>query len=91
MTYTNAQLADKVRDMYPEIRDHRFAMDVEFNEPKQAYIITFKRGAEMLSTHLEKHDADECMNGVKCVYLGIQVAQFIRNFEERETFGRQAA
>jgi hypothetical protein len=25
------------------------------------------------------------------VYLGVQVAQFIKNFEERVVFGRQAA
>jgi len=31
------------------------------------------------------------MNGIKCVYLGVQVAQFIKNFDEREVFGRQAA
>ncbi len=56
-----------------------------------AYLVTFKRGASLLTTHLEKQDADDCMNGIKCVYLGIQVAQFIKNFEEREVFGRQAA
>ncbi len=91
MTYTYAELAEKIREMYPEIREHDFAMDVDFNDQKQAYIVTFKRGAQTLTTHLEKRDADECMNGVKCVYLGVQVWQFIRNFEERETFGRQAA
>jgi hypothetical protein len=49
------------------------------------------RGKEQLSTHLEKNDAEECMNGIKCVYLGVQVAQFIKNFEEREEFGRKVA
>jgi hypothetical protein len=33
------------------------------------------------SNHLEKKDADECMNGIKCIYLGVQVGQFIKNFE----------
>ena len=31
------------------------------------------------------------MNGIKCVYLGVQVAQFIKNFEERAVFGRKVA
>ncbi len=91
MNYTHAELAEKIREMYPEIREHNFTMGVDFHEQKQAYIITFKRGSQVLTTHLETHDADECMNGIKCVYLGIQVAQFIKNFEEREVFGRQAA
>jgi hypothetical protein len=91
MTYTDLQLLDKIREMYPEIKDHHFMLDVDFNDTQQAYIVTFTRGKESLATHLEKQDADECMNGVKCVYFGVQVAQFIRNFEEREVFGRQAA
>ncbi len=89
--YTHDELKAKIIDMYPEIGEHRFSVDIDFSLEKNAYIVTFKRGSEELSTHLEKQDADECMNGVKCVYLGVQVAQFIKNFEEREIFGRQAA
>jgi hypothetical protein len=91
MTYTNAALKDKVVEMYPEIKEHQLSVELDFDEGKNAYILTFKRGDAVLTTHLEKQDADECMNGVKCVYLGFQVAQFIKNFEERETFSRKAA
>ncbi len=91
MTYTMGALKDKVLEMYPEIPEHHFDVDLRFDEGKNAYILTFKRGGETLTTHLEKNDADECMNGIKCVYRGVQVAQFIRNFEDREAFGRQAA
>ncbi len=91
MTYTYAELENKIREMYPEIKEHGIEMGVDFNDQKQAYIVTFRRGSEILMTHLERNDADECMNGVKCVYLGVQVWQFIKNFEDRETFGRQAA
>ena len=31
------------------------------------------------------------MNNIKCVYLGVQVAQFIKNFEERLAFKNKAA
>ncbi len=91
MTYTNVALKDKVFEMYPEIREHNFSVGLDFDERKNAYILTFKRGTEVLTTHLDKQDADECMNGIKCVYLGFQVAQFIKNFEEREVFSRKAA
>jgi hypothetical protein len=47
-------------------------------------IIKFKKDSHELTTHIEKRDADECMDGIKCVYLGIQVAQFIKNFEEEK-------
>lgn len=91
MAYTMDSLKGKIVDMYPEIRQHNFEVTLDFNVAKNAYIVTFKRGLHELTTHLEKNDADECMNGIKCVYLGIQVAQFIKNFELREVFGREAA
>ena len=91
MRYTNVELKDKIMAMYPEIRKHDLSVGLDFDEQKDAYIITFKRGTELLTTHLEKKDADDCMNGIKCVYLGVQVEQFIKNFEERVTFGRKVA
>lgn len=91
MRYTNVALKDKIMEMYPEIREHNLSVGLDFDEQKNAYIITFKRGTELLTTHLEKKDADDCMDGIKCVYLGVQVEQFIKNFEERVTFGRKVA
>ncbi len=91
MAYTIADLMKKILEMYPEIEKHNVKTNIEFDERKNAYLFTFTRGKDVLSTHLEKHDADECMNGIKCVYLGVQVAQFIKNFEERIEFARQAA
>jgi hypothetical protein len=91
MTYTNADLKNKILEMYPEIGKHSVGVVMTFDGKKNAYLLTFTRGKDVLTTHLEKHDADECMNGIKCVYLGVQVAQFIKNFEERVVFGRQAA
>ncbi len=89
MGYTNVALKEKVMEMYPEIRQHDLSVGLDFNAQKNAYIITFTRGKETLTTHLEKKDADECMNGIKCVYLGVQVAQFVKNFEEKEAFERK--
>lgn len=91
MLYTNNALKDKIEGMYPEIDDHKVSVALNFDDQTNAYILTFKRGEEVLSTRLEKKDADDCMNGIKCVYLGIQVAQFIKNFEERKVFDRKAA
>jgi len=91
MEYKNAALKEKILEMYPEISTHGVSVGLDFSEQKNAYILTFRQGAETLTTHLEKKDADECMNGIKCVYLGVQVAQFVRNFAERKAFGRNAA
>lgn len=91
MKYTIVALKEKILGMYPEIQKNNLSVGLQYAEEKNAYIVTFKRGKTELATHLEKKDADECMNGIKCVYLGIQVAQFIKNFDQREAFERKAA
>lgn len=81
MGYTNIGLKDKIMEMYPEIKTHGISVSLDFSEDKNAYIVRFKKDNHALTTHLEKKDADECMNGIKCVYLGVQIGQFIKNFE----------
>lgn len=84
MGYTNVALKDKILEMYPEIIDHGISVSLDFSEEKNAYIVKFKRDSHELTTHLEKKDADECMEGIKCVYFGVQIGQFIKNFEAVE-------
>ncbi len=91
MAYSIVALKEKILEMYPEISQARLSAAVTFNEEKNTYVITFSRANSVLTTHLDKKDADECMNGIKCVYLGVQVAQFIKNFSEREAFERNSA
>lgn len=91
MKYSIAELKAKILEMYPEISKNKLGTELTFDQSKNVYLVTFQRGKEELTTHIEKHDADECMNGVKCVYLGVQVAQFIKNFDERGVFERKVA
>jgi len=88
---TTTALKNKILEMYPEIMEHHLSAAVDFDVSKNAYIVTFRREGEELKTLIEKKDADDCMNNVKCVYLGVQVAQFIRNFDERLAFKKNKA
>jgi len=81
MGYTNVALKDRIMEMYPEIEKHGIAISLDFNKEKDAYIVKFKKDKHELTTHLEKKDADECMDGIKCVYFGVQIGQFVKNFE----------
>ncbi len=85
MAYSDDQLRAKILEMYPEIKKHEISFSLRFNAEKNAYILDFKKGKHELTTHLEKKDADDCLNNIKCVYLGVQVGQFIRYFEEGES------
>lgn len=81
MGYTNVALKDKIMEMYPEITKHGISVSLDFDTKKNAYIVKFRKDKHELTTHIEKKDADDCMNGVKCVYFGVQIGQFIKNFE----------
>jgi len=80
MGYTVVALKEKILEMYPEIQDRGINLSVTFDEQKNAYIVRLNKGGHELLTHLDKADADECMNGVKCVHLGVQIGEFIKNF-----------
>ena len=91
MKYTNVALKDKITEMYPDIEKQAVKLNIPFNEEKNAFILRFKRGKDELVTHLDRSDADDCMNNIRCVHLGIKVDQFVRNFEARATFGKKVA
>lgn len=84
MGYTNVALKDRIIEMYPEVGKHGITVSLDFSKEKKAYVIKFKKDSHELTTHLEKKDADECMDGLKCIHLGIQLGEFIKNFEKRE-------
>lgn len=84
MGYSIVALKDKILEMYPEIERHHLTTNLVFDAAKDAYVVTVHRDGHRLTTHLERADADDCMNGVKCVSLGIQIEQFVKNFELRE-------
>jgi len=84
MGYTNVGLKDKIMEMYPEVAEHGISLSLDYSEEKHAYIVKFKKGPHELTTHLDKKDADACMDGYRCVYLGVQIGEFFKNFEARE-------
>jgi len=84
MAYSNVALKDKIMEMYPEIGEHGISMGLDFNRELKTYDIKLRKGSHELVTHLEKIDADECMDNIKCIYLGVKIGEFIKNFEEKE-------
>ncbi len=81
MGYSKVALEDKILEMYPEVLQHNISVSLDFSGEKDAYVIKFRKGSHELTTHLDRKDADECMEGIKCVHLGVQIGQFIKNFE----------
>lgn len=81
MTFSIAAVRDKIAEMYPEIAEHKMILSVEFDAAKDAYLVKLKKDHHEMTTHLEKKDAEDCLRNIKCVYLGTQIGQFIKNFQ----------
>lgn len=77
-------LEAKLREMYPEIDKHGLNLAACFDDKKDAWIVELSKESHNMRTHLEKKDADACLDGVQCIYLGVQIGQFVKNFESTE-------
>jgi len=84
MTYSLDSLKAKIIDFYPEVEKHQLETSMTFDQDKNAYVIKIKKGEHELTTFLDKPDADSCIEGKKCVYLGLHIAEFVKNFEIEE-------
>lgn len=74
----------KLREMYPEIVKHGLSLSLHFDPEKDAWIVKLVKGTHELTTHLETKDAEACFQGIQCIYLGVQISQFLQNFESGE-------
>lgn len=84
MSYSLDALKAKIVNFYPEIEKHQLQTSLTFDQEKNVYVIKAQKGEHVLTTFLEKSDANECIDGKKCVYLGLHIAEFVKNFEGGE-------
>lgn len=76
------KLCEKIKSLYPDIGTCGIDVDINFDENKKAWIVDLKKGSHHLKTHLESQDADACMEGKECVYLGTQISQLVENIKK---------
>jgi hypothetical protein len=81
MSYTKEDLKEKLLEMYPEITTYGLSTAIEFDDDKTAWVVSFSKGKANRHAFLDKKDADACMEGNACIYLGILIAQYIKDLE----------
>lgn len=82
MSYTKEDLKQKLLQMYPEITKYGLSMDLVMDEDKDAWVVTFQKGPHQRHAFLDRKDADSCMEGNVCIYLGVLIGQYVRDLEE---------
>jgi hypothetical protein len=81
MGYLKDDLKEKLLDMYPEVARYQLSMDLEFDQGKDAWVVSFTKGGHARHAFLDKKDADACIEGNACIYLGILISQYIKDLE----------
>jgi len=81
MSYTKEDLKKKLLEMYPEISTFALSTELEYDEVKEAWVVSFSKGIHRRHAFLDKKDADSCIEGNACIYLGILIAQYIKDLE----------
>ncbi len=82
MSYGKEELKKKLSDMYPEIKTYGLTTKLDFDEEKNAWVVSFTKGEHKRHAFLDKKDADACVEGNACIYLGVLIAQYIKDLEE---------
>ena len=84
MGYTIVSLKEKILEMYPELARRGVVSTLSYDRGQKAYVLKLKKGVHELATYIDKPDASRCMDGHVCIALGIQIRQFLDNFQEEE-------
>lgn len=81
MGYSQVALEDKILEMYPEISKNQLHTSIHFDEGRNSYVITFEKGGHKRYAFLHKTEADQCMEGIVCLYLGTLIDQYVTDLE----------
>lgn len=79
--YDKEQLCKKIEELYPDIGECGIELDVNFDADKNAWVVDLKKDSNELKHYLDIPEADDCIEGKKCVPLGLEIAQLRKNIK----------
>lgn len=77
MDITPTHVEAKIREIYPEIGTHGLAVSASFEEATGSWLVRIAKGADEITTHIDREDAEACLAGRQCVKLAAQVGNFV--------------
>ncbi len=77
--YTNDQLCEKIRTLYPDIGECGIDLNVEYSLNNISWVADLKKDNNHLCTFIDPDDTKACMEGKQCIGLGLQIYQLMDN------------
>lgn len=78
---TREELCRKIEEVFPKAGACGIDFEVEYDENVSAWAVDLHRGEHHLRTFIETEEADSCLEGKRCIPLGMQIAQLKHNFD----------
>jgi hypothetical protein len=82
--YNKEELCEKITQLYPEIGKCGIDISVNFDAEKNAWVVDLVKDSHELKHYLDLPEANDCMEGNKCVPLGLEIAQLKKNIEGKQ-------
>jgi hypothetical protein len=82
--YNKEELCEKITELYPEIGKCGIDINVNFDDEKKAWVVDLVKDSHELKHYLDIPEANDCMEGNKCVPLGLEIAQLKKNIEGKQ-------
>jgi hypothetical protein len=82
MGYSLKELDQRLREHHSDIAKLGIELNVRADRERAGFVVEFAKGGKQAEIFISQKDADECLQGIECYHLGIELGNFIREFKE---------
>lgn len=74
-------ICSKIEKIMPEAGRCGVDFNVEYDSRNHAWVVDLHQGRIHLKTFVEESEAENCLDGDRCIPLGLQIGQLKRNLD----------
>ncbi|MEJ2671546.1 MAG: hypothetical protein P8168_04940 [Deltaproteobacteria bacterium] len=82
MGYSLSDLKQRLLEHHSDIVKHGVQLNVSPDPNGEGYVVELAKGDKKSEIFISQKDADECLQGIECYHLGIELGNFLREFKE---------
>jgi hypothetical protein len=82
MGYSLNELDQRLREHHSDIDKLGIELHVREDRERTGYVVALAKDGKQAEIFISQKDADECMQGIECYHLGIELGNFLREFKE---------
>ena len=76
--FNTYEVCQKVTELNPDLGACYVDIEIHYSTAKKSWIIVSKKGDHEIVHYLEKKDIKDCLDGIQCFSLGLDLAELTR-------------